>query len=142
MSQFVFSSALIGGAIIGLSAVFLLLFKGRIAGISGILTSVFSSNHQEFTWRALFLIGLILGPVIAVYFGSSLPTSIDASWPVMIIGGFLVGFGSNLGNGCTSGHGICGVGRFSKRSIVATATFMSIAILTVFVIGFFGASSI
>jgi len=132
MTEFTPIIGLIGGSIIGLSAVVLLLFKGRVAGISGILNGVFTTDGKELGWRLLFLLGIVLGPFIAQLFGSYLPSNIELSWTTIIIGAFLVGFGTNLAGGCTSGHGICGVGRFSLRSISATVVFMSIAMVTVF----------
>jgi len=132
MTEFTPILGLIGGSIIGLSAAILLLFKGRVAGISGILNGVFTSDSKELAWRLLFLIGLVLGPLLAGLFGSYLPSSIELSWTTIIVGAFLVGFGTNLAGGCTSGHGICGVGRFSLRSISATIVFMSVAMGTVF----------
>jgi len=131
MTEFTPILSLIGGAIIGLSAIILLFFKGRIAGISGILNDSMSRERHEILWRWLFILGIALGPLIAIYFGSQLPDSLDIGWVELIIGAFLVGFGANLGNGCTSGHGICGVGRLSMRSISATLVFMSVAILVV-----------
>ena len=133
MTEFTPISGLIGGTIIGLSTVVFLLFTGRIAGISGILIGIFSKHKQELSWRILFLCGIILGPLVANLFAFHLPEKIGLSWTTVIVGAFLVGFGANLAGGCTSGHGICGVGRFSPRSIWATLVFMSIAMLTVFV---------
>jgi len=132
MTEFTPILGLIGGSIIGLSAAILLLFKGRVAGISGILNGVFTSDSKELAWRLLFLMGLVLGPLLAGLFDSYLPSSIELSWTTIIVGAFLVGFGTNLAGGCTSGHGICGVGRFSLRSISATIVFMSVAMGTVF----------
>ena len=134
MTAYEFLEPLLGGALIGLSVAVLLLFNGRVAGISGILSAVFSKDKQELSWRILFLLGIVLGPSFAALFASNLPKNIEISWTAVVIGAFLVGFGSNLAGGCTSGHGICGVGRFSMRSIWATMVFMSIAIMTVFVI--------
>ncbi|MCF6194338.1 MAG: YeeE/YedE family protein [Kangiellaceae bacterium] len=134
MIDFIPIQNVIGGAIIGLSAIVLLLFKGRVAGISGILNGVFTKAKREFLWRAVFLIGVVLGPLLTKPFNISLPTDFDMSWSVLILAAFLVGFGSNMGGGCTSGHGICGVGRFSVRSIWATVVFMSVAIITVFIV--------
>ena len=134
MTEFTPTLSLIGGAIIGLSAIILLFFKGRIAGISGILNDSITTNRQEILWRWLFILGIALGPLIGVFFGSQLPTELDLGWIELIIGAFLVGFGANLGNGCTSGHGICGIGRLSMRSISATVVFMFVAILVVFLI--------
>lgn len=121
--------SLVGGAIIGLSAIILLFFNGRIAGVSGILNDSLSRERQELLWRWLFILGIAFGPLIGLYFGNQMPESLDLSWLELIIGAFLVGFGANLGNGCTSGHGICGIGRLSLRSITATIVFMSVAII-------------
>ncbi len=131
MTEFTPMLSLIGGAIIGLSATILLFFNGQVAGISGILNDSITRQRQEILWRWLFILGIGLGPLIGLYFGSELPDTLDLSWLELIIGAFLVGFGVNLGNGCTSGHGICGVGRLSMRSISATLVFMSVAILVV-----------
>jgi len=142
MTEFTPIAGLIGGGIIGLSAIILLLYKGHLAGVSGILNGVFSKDKSEFIWRSLFLIGIALGPLLAGLFGSHLPERIDLSWVTVIIGGFLVGLGTNLGSGCTSGHGICGMGRFSLRSIWATVTFMIVAVLTVFAVGYLQGGSL
>jgi len=131
MTEFTPVSGAIGGLIIGLSATVLLLFKGRVAGLSGIIFGLFSKNLDEMSWRLAFLLGMVLGPLIAQPFGFELPNDLDFSWPVIITAAFLVGFGTNMGGGCTSGHGICGVGRFAPRSIVATILFMLSAMLTV-----------
>jgi len=126
--------SLFGGILLGISAVSLLYFSGKIAGISGILGgAIFDDNHDR-TWRLLFILGMILGGYWgAHYFGGYFPQSITNSIPTLIIAGLLVGAGTKLGNGCTSGHGICGVGRLSPRSIVATIIFVAIAMLTVFI---------
>ena len=134
MTEFTPVLSLIGGAIIGLSAIILLFFKGRIAGISGILNDSITKERQEILWRWLFIIGIVLGPIIGMYFGSELPAELELGWLELVIGAFLVGFGANLGNGCTSGHGICGVGRLSMRSISATLVFMTVAIVVVTII--------
>ncbi|TRX56462.1 YeeE/YedE family protein [Thalassomonas sp. M1454] len=134
MTEFTPYSALIGGAILGLSGFLLLLLNGRIAGISGIFANLCFNFSKKLNWQICFIIGLIIGPLLTSPFGFSLPQSIDISWPAIIIGGFLVGFGSRMGSGCTSGHGICGIGRLSARSIIATMCFMSSGIITVFVI--------
>jgi len=133
MTQFTPLDALLGGAILGLSALLFLLFNGRIAGISSIISGSFKPLLTQPQWRWCFLLGLILAPLIAIPLGYHLPTTIDLSWSITIISGFLVGFGSYLGSGCTSGHGICGIGRLSPRSIVATIIFMFVAIITVFI---------
>lgn len=132
MTEFTPVESLIGGGIIGFSAIILLLFKGRIAGISGILNDAITTDRKELVWRLLFIVGIVMGPMAAFYFGSRFPQDIELDWLTLSVGAFLVGFGANLGNGCTSGHGICGIGRMSKRSISATLVFMLIAILVVF----------
>lgn len=127
-------AALSGGILLGVSAVLLLLGNGRVAGISGILAGLLRPQKGEFSWRLLFVIGMVLGGGIAALSGVTFPEYGEYGEPVSLIGaGLLVGFGTKLANGCTSGHGICGMGRFSKRSIVATCTFMSVAIATVFI---------
>jgi len=125
-------SALIGGALIGLSASLLLILKGRIAGISGIVNGVLLPQTGDLGWRILFIVGLALGGLIyqlAIGDVSHIQTS--ASTLTLVIAGLLIGVGSTLGSGCTSGHGVCGIARLSPRSIVATLVFMSTAILTV-----------
>lgn len=134
MTEFTPFSALTGGLIIGFSALLLLILNGKIAGISGIFAQVFSKYPPKLSWQVFFILGLILGPLLVLPLGFSLPQQIDLSWPAIIVGAFLVGFGSRYGSGCTSGHGICGIGRFSIRSILATVTFMSSAIVTVYFI--------
>lgn len=125
-------TTLSGGLLIGLSATVLLLFNGRIAGASGIAYNLFSSPKGDKLWRLLFLAGLVIGAnLLHVISNVPIPTPSEASVPVIMIGGLLVGFGSQLGSGCTSGHGICGIARFSKRSIVSTVTFMSVGIMSV-----------
>ena len=126
-------SGLIGGLLIGLSTVLLILFYGRIAGISGIVGGLLAMKGPEIGWRAVFVVGLLIGAfVYMLATGVALPVNIQASLPVTVIAGLLVGFGARLGSGCTSGHGICGIARFSKRSIVATLVFFITAIITVF----------
>src|SRR5512147_2385303 len=116
--------ALAGGVLIGLSAVLLMLANGRIAGISGIVGGLFGGGSGEAGWRLAFVAGLMAGPFVLTLFGAPLPEiSIDASVPVVLVAGLLVGFGSRLGNGCTSGHGVCGLA--SPRSLAATLTFMT-----------------
>ncbi len=130
-------SALIGGALIGLSAAVLLLFKGRIAGISGIAGGVILPEKGDIPWRILFLVGLVLGGLLYQLLGIS--PSVENIQPVtgkigLIAAGLLVGIGSALGTGCTSGHGICGLARRRFRSLVATLTFMLTAMMTVFIV--------
>jgi uncharacterized membrane protein YedE/YeeE len=123
--------AAIGGGLIGFSAVLLMLFTGRIAGISGIFGGLLDFGNDK-SWRIAFIAGLILAPVIFGWIGYAMPApKMPASWTVIIAAGVLVGFGTRLGGGCTSGHGICGVARLSDRSIAATVIFMLVAIATV-----------
>jgi len=129
------SPALIGGALIGLSASILLLFKGRIAGVSGIAGGVILPEKGDIPWRFLFLVGLVFGGFLFQFLGIS--PSVEHIQPVtgklgLIAAGLLVGIGSALGTGCTSGHGICGLARRSPRSLVATLIFMLTAMITVF----------
>jgi uncharacterized membrane protein YedE/YeeE len=127
-------SGLIGGLLIGLSAVLMMLLNGKIAGISGIVGGLLARKGSEVGWRAVFIAGLLLGAFIYMLAtGGALPVNIQASLPVMVIAGLLVGFGTRLGSGCTSGHGVVGIARFSKRSIVATVVFFATAVITVFV---------
>ncbi|MBY0257237.1 YeeE/YedE family protein [Methylobacterium sp.] len=127
--------ATLGGVMIGASAALLLLLNGRIAGISGIVGGLLAPPSSETGWRVAFLAGLVLAPLVYDGLGGSLPpVTIDASFPIVTLAGVLVGFGTRLGGGCTSGHGVCGIGRGSPRSLAATGTFMAIAFLTVFVV--------
>ena len=128
-------SALLGGALIGLSASLLLLINGRMAGISGIMNGLFSSPKKEEIWRSLFLLGLIIGAFIfQLLTNDSLQLRHDYPMLLIILGGFLVGVGTRMGSGCTSGHGICGIASFSIRSITATITFMLSGMVTVFIL--------
>ena len=132
MENFTPLSAAIGGGLIGLSAVLLMLLTGRIAGISGIFGGLLNFKSDDRDWRIAFIAGLILAPLMAGWIGHAMPTpTLPASWTVIIGAGLLVGFGTRLGGGCTSGHGICGVARMSSRSIAATAIFMLAATVTV-----------
>jgi uncharacterized membrane protein YedE/YeeE len=134
METFTPISGLIGGLLIGLATVLLLLFNGKIAGISGIVSGLLSHKGSEVEWRAVFIGGLLLGAFIYVLAtGGALPVYVQASLPVIVIAGLLVGFGSRLGSGCNSGHGIAGIARLSRRSIVATLMFFATATITVFV---------
>ncbi|EKF9808621.1 YeeE/YedE family protein [Vibrio cholerae] len=126
--------SLIGGMLLGISATLMLLMNGKIAGISGILTGLLTPKSRDFAWRLLFVVGMISGGVIGVkLLDHAVPTDFGMSGIVLATAGLLVGVGTRLANGCTSGHGICGIGRFSKRSIVATCMFMVVAAITVFV---------
>jgi len=128
--------ALIGGALIGLSAVLLMAFSGRIAGISGIVGGLLPPKPaDDLAWRVAFIVGLLLAPVILALFTGDDRIGAPTVGPALLIAaGFLVGAGSALGNGCTSGHGICGLSRLSPRSAAAVATFMATAMITVFVV--------
>jgi uncharacterized protein len=128
-------AGLIGGALIGLSALVLMAGAGRIAGASGIFSGLLTLNFdQAFRWRLIFIIGLLLGAAWAGLFAFD-ETAITFAGGTLrtIIGGLIIGVGVTLGQGCTSGHGICGLARFSKRSLIATVTFMAVAIITVFI---------
>jgi uncharacterized membrane protein YedE/YeeE len=136
MAHFTPVSALLGGAFIGLATTLVLVFNGRVAGISGIAGGLLEDIRGDRGWRVVFLIGLALGGVAMLFlrpqaFGGALPRSAGA----LAIAGLLVGFGSRLGGGCTSGHGVCGISRGSVRSLAATVTFMLTAGITVFVVG-------
>ncbi|MGX5833830.1 YeeE/YedE family protein [Aeromonas piscicola] len=124
--------ALAGGMLVGFSALMLMLFNGKVAGISGILAGAMQHRHA---WRWLFLLGLGAGAWLAFSLDWARLPSFDTlpAWPLVLLAGLLVGVGTRLGNGCTSGHGICGMGRLSVRSILATLTFMATGALTVFV---------
>lgn len=132
MANFTPVSAAIGGALIGLSAVLLMLSTGRIAGISGIFSGLLNLRGEDKGWRVAFLAGLVLAPVIAGWIGYGMAApALPASWAVIVAAGLLVGFGTRLGSGCTSGHGICGMARLSPRSVTATVIFVVMAIITV-----------
>lgn len=128
-------SALAGGVLIGLAATVLLWLNGRVAGVSGIFNGVIFPHQGDIAWRYAFLIGLVVagGAYMAFAPGAALPRT-DYSRPALIAAGVLVGFGTRMGNGCTSGHGVCGLGRLSLRSLVAVVTFMATAIGTTYLI--------
>ncbi|MBA6222829.1 YeeE/YedE family protein [Colwellia sp. MB02u-18] len=130
----IYIQALMGGGLIGVASLLLMLFNGRVAGVSGITHGAITSLAPANWWRWLFLVGLIIAPLITALFGYGLPTSMPVGLPQLAIAGLIVGVGTHYGSGCTSGHGICGIGRLSKRSLVATLTFMLSAIVTVAVI--------
>ena len=130
MANFTPISAAIGGALIGLAAALLMLSTGRIAGISGIFGGCFNVSTSDKGWRIAFIAGLILAPLSGGLVGFAVPVpDMPASW--IVVAGLLVGFGTRLGGGCTSGHGICGIARLSPRSIAATGIFMGVAIAVV-----------
>ncbi|MCP4327035.1 MAG: YeeE/YedE family protein [Alphaproteobacteria bacterium] len=135
MTEFTPVSGFLGGVLIGAAAVILLATLGRVAGVSGILGDIPDSKGGTLFWRLAFIAGLVAGPM-SLYAVTGDPTVVDlsASWPVVILAGLLVGFGTRMGSGCTSGHGVCGLARLSPRSLAATAIFMAVAGLTVFFI--------
>lgn len=126
-------AGLAGGALIGLAAVLLLWANGRIAGISGIANGVVDGPGGERGWRIAFLAGMMLTGAIVLHVAGRVAVS-PASLPQVAVAGLLVGFGTRLGGGCTSGHGVCGIGRLSRRSFAAVAIFMASAIATVYVL--------
>ena len=131
-------SALGGGLLIGFAVILFFVSTGRLAGVSSIVNNTLT-NTQNWLSNFLFLIGLILGPIVyAFILNKDVPFSVTSSLPLIIIGGILVGLGTKIANGCTSGHGICGISRFSFRSILATLTFMIVAMVTVFSLKWFG----
>jgi len=126
--------SLIGGVLIGISAVLLMASMGRIAGISGIASSLLTGAPDR-GWRIVFLVGLLAAPwLLSLVQGESAIGAPVVSWPWMAVAGLLVGLGTRLGSGCTSGHGVCGVARLSRRSLLATALFVAAGMATVFVI--------
>jgi len=132
MSNYLLS--FLGGCLIGGSALILLLGKGQIAGISGIAGNLVAGIGGAAAWRPLFLVGLCLGPALFLGLAGHWPiVRIESGWSTLVIAGLLVGLGTRLGSGCTSGHGVCGLSRLSKRSFVATGIFLATAMLTVFV---------
>ena len=128
--------SLIGGVLIGISSIILMLVNGRIAGISGLLGKLFlNESSDHFSWVLWFIFGLAIGPLFFTFFFGTIQSDMVASNVGLIVSGVLVGFGTTVGNGCTSGHGVCGLSRFSKRSLFATCTFVFFGGVTVFIIG-------
>ena len=121
---------LIGGVLIGLASALLMATNGKIAGISSIVHRAFFLRGEE-SWTVWFVFGLMLGPAVMLVLGWVSPPNIDIDWGSIIVGGLLVGMGTKVGSGCTSGHGVCGIGRLSVRSFVAVAVFMSVGVMTV-----------
>ncbi len=131
MANFTPVSAAIGGALIGLAAVLLMLFTGRIAGVSGIFAGLLNPTTRDRAWRAAFIAGLVAAPLVAALLGHAVPMPDLPGSVTLAVAGLLVGFGTRLGSGCTSGHGICGIARLSPRSLVATVVFMLAAVIVV-----------
>lgn len=123
--------ALAGGALIGLAAALLWLLNGRIAGISGVLGGLLKPVKGDIAWRLAFVLGIMAAPLVFALVATPATPQIEASFPVLIVAGLLVGVGTRYGSGCTSGHGVCGVSRLSPRSLVATACFMAAGFVTV-----------
>ena len=129
-------TSLVGGFLLGFAAILLMATTGRVAGISGFVPRLLPPYVDDLlSVRAAFIVGLLLAPLAVTQFsGRAIPHLLDANTTLLVVAGLLVGLGSVLGNGCTSGHGVCGVARFSRRSIAATATFMATAIIVVFLV--------
>jgi len=132
MENFTPGSALVGGVLIGLAASMLLLINGRVAGVSGILRNLLKPVAGDVAWRLAFIAGLVAGPLLYAFLGTAVVIELRASLPLLVVAGAIVGFGTSMGSGCTSGHGVCGIARLSTRSILATITFMSCGVLTVY----------
>jgi len=131
-NSFTPASALTGGILIGAAAAILVLMNGRVAGISGIVGAFLRPGSGGISWRAAFVVGMIGSPFVYSAFSRLPPITIQAGYPELIVAGLLVGLGTRFGAGCTSGHGVCGLSRFSARSLLATLTFMAAGILVVF----------
>lgn len=127
-------TSLAGGVLIGIAAVMLVLFNGRIAGISGIVGGLLAPRGAEVGWRLTFVIGLLAAPLVMLLLGHEMAPRIDAGFGTLVIAGLLVGVGTSYGSGCTSGHGVCGLSRLSPRSLIATAAFMAAGMATVFIV--------
>jgi uncharacterized membrane protein YedE/YeeE len=137
MSHFTPVSALFGGLLIGLAASLLLWLNGRIAGVSGVVGGLLARHAGEWPWRLLFLLGLVLGALgYSLFNPNPNPTPARATFPVplLLLAGLLTGYGTSLANGCTSGHGVCGLARLSWRSLAATATFLIVAMATTYLV--------
>ncbi|MCF6320368.1 MAG: YeeE/YedE family protein [Rhizobiaceae bacterium] len=134
MTEFTPWFSLAGGFLIGLSSVLLMLFHGRIAGMTGIVSGLIPPIASDWGWRVAFVAGAILAPAIIIASGSPVAYSVPVSQTSLVVGGIIVGLGVFFSSGCTSGHGVCGLARFSIRSLAATVTFMAVTFITVYVI--------
>lgn len=134
MTPFTPLHALLGGLLIGTAAILLLWLNGRIAGVTGMLTGLLVKPSAGQLWRLLFLLGLVGGSALYAYAGAATPLRQGFPLPLLIAAGLLTGYGTAQANGCTSGHGVCGLARLSLRSLVATATFLSAGLLTTYVV--------
>ncbi len=127
-------ASLAGGILIGLSAAIFILINGRILGVSGIVGGLLRPQLGDIGWRLLFILGMLAAPILWTLLMGSPISNIDSSWTTLLIAGLLVGLGTRLGSGCTSGHGVCGISRLSPRSFAATLIFMAVGFITVYVI--------
>lgn len=134
MTSFTPVQALAGGLLIGLSAILLLWLNGRIAGVTGMITGLLVKPSTAPGWRLLFLVGIVAGTAVYGLLGHSTPLRQGFPTPLLIVAGLLTGYGTAQANGCTSGHGVCGMARFSVRSVAATCTFLGVAIVTTYVL--------
>ncbi|MBC3872703.1 YeeE/YedE family protein [Undibacterium flavidum] len=136
--QFTPYTAIVGGLLIGFASVLLFAGIGRIAGVTGILAGAFNGLFQtkkyDSWWRLVFLLGMLISPLLYSVFAPLPEINIQADWPALLVAGLIVGFGTRLGSGCTSGHGVCGISRLSPRSIIATLAFMGAGFLTTYLI--------
>ncbi|MEW7007826.1 YeeE/YedE family protein [Lentilitoribacter sp. EG35] len=132
VTEFTPWTSLGGGVLIGISAILLMAFHGRIAGMTGIMTGLIPPFVSDWGWRAAFLLGAIIAPMVFIQLGGTVPFAVPVSSFALMVGGFIVGVGVFFGSGCTSGHGVCGMARFSPRSIAATIVFMITCFITVY----------
>ena len=126
-------SSLAGGALIGVAAAMFALLNGRVAGISGVLGGLLRPIRGDVGWRIAFILGLLIAPLLYLLVAEVPRPQIDAGYGALVLAGLLVGIGTRYGSGCTSGHGVCGLSRFSARSLAATASFMGAGFLTVYI---------
>jgi hypothetical protein len=127
-------TSLAGGVLLGVAAVMFIFLNGRVLGISGILAGLLRPATGDAMWRLLFLAGLVAAPILMSWVRPMATPRVEAGWGVLVVAGLLVGWGTRLGSGCTSGHGSCGLSRLSPRSLVATLCFMGAGMVTVFVV--------
>lgn len=132
-SVFTPASGITGGVLIGVAVAMFVLLNGRVAGISGIVGGLLNPQRGDIAWRAAFIVGLLVAPLAYLAFSALPAVRIDAGWGTVVLAGLVVGVGTRLGSGCTSGHGVCGVSRLSPRSLMATAAFMATGFATVYV---------